>query len=78
MAPKQYILFDFHKNVFWIIIWFPAIMHSYNQDYVDQEGGAVGVEYSSRMKFVGKLKFLILDRCPVLCSSLHTVGKIMS
>ena len=53
MAPKQYILSDFHKNVFWIIIWFPAITHSYNQDDVDQGDGAVEVGYSSKMSLWG-------------------------
>lgn len=42
LQNNKYIPPGFHKNVFWMIIQFPAIIHSYNQDYADQEDDAEG------------------------------------
>lgn len=36
LQNNKYIPPGFHKNVFWMIIQFPAIIHSYNQDYADR------------------------------------------
>lgn len=51
-----YIPSDFPKNVFWMIIWFLAILHSYTQGYVDQEDDAEEVGYSLKNVICGKVK----------------------
>lgn len=47
---------DFHKMLFWMIIQFPAIIHPYNQDYVDWEDDAKEVGYSLKNLMWGKFK----------------------
>lgn len=67
-----------------MIIQFPAIIHPYNQDYVDQEGDEKEVGYSLKNVILGKFKIPktehVIYTSGALLWLIHSglTGKIMS
>lgn len=55
LQNTKHILYDFHKNIFWVIIQFPEIIHSYSR-YVDQKYNVEEVEYWLKNLILGKIK----------------------
>lgn len=67
-----------------MIIQFPAIIHLYNQDYIDQEDDAKEVGYSLKNVIWGKFKIpktkQVIYTSSALLLHIHSelTGKIMS
>lgn len=74
---NKHILSDFHKKCFLLIIQFLTIIHSYNQDYVDQEDNTERMGHSLKNVIWEKVK--IPERKHFISMSsdllLHTTGQ---
>lgn len=68
---------DFNKSIFWMIIQFLIIIHSYHQDYVDGEDDADRMGHLLKNAIWEKVKkFLKRNIIPTLSALLlHTMGQ---